>query len=201
GRAHQLGVLLAHRLDRDGGQLVHEAGVPAAEQPQVADGAAQDAAQHVAAALVGGADAVGDHHRPAADVVGDDAQRHVGAQVAAVTRAGQLGGAVQDPAQGVGLVDVVDALQDRRHALQAHAGVDVLGGQVALDVEVDLAADLAQLRLHEDEVPDLQVAVLVDDRAALVAVLGPAVVVDLRAGAAGAGHAHVPVVVGQPAAL
>src|SRR6185312_16273936 len=61
----------------------------------------------------------------------------------------------------------------------------------------ELAADV----LHEDEVPDLQVAVLVDDRAALAAVLGPAVVVDLGAGAAGTGHAHVPVVVLPAAAL
>ena len=65
----------------------------------------------------------------------------------------------------------------------------------------DLGPDRAELVLHEDEVPDLQVAVLVGDRPALAAVFGPAVVVDLRAGPAGARHAHVPVVVGQPAAL
>ena len=74
-------------------------------------------------------------------------------------------------------------------------------GQLARDVEVHLGADRAELLLHEDEVPDLEVAVLVRDRPALAAVLGPAVVVDLRAGAARPGHAHVPVVVGQPAAL
>ena len=58
-----------------------------------------------------------------------------------------------------------------------------------------------QLVLHEDEVPDLEVAVLVGDRAALLAVLGAAVEVDLRAGTAGAGNAHVPVVVGLVATL
>ena len=64
-----------------------------------------------------------------------------------------------------------------------------------------LARNLAQLVLHEDQVPDLQEAVLVGLRAAVAAVVGPAVVVDLRARPARAGHAHVPVVVGQAAGL
>ena len=58
--AAQLGELLPHRVDRDLGQLVHEAGgrggaaaaLRAGQQPQVADGAAQQPPQHVAAALV-----------------------------------------------------------------------------------------------------------------------------------------------------
>ena len=104
-------------------------------------------------------------------------------------------------AGGVDLVDVLDALQQRGHPLEAHAGVDVLRRQVAPDVEVDLGAHGGELVLHEDEVPDLEVAVLVGDRAALDAVLGAAVVVDLRAGSAGAGDAHRPVVVLGVAAL
>src|SRR5690606_40775154 len=64
-----------------------------------------------------------------------------------------------------------------------------------------LGRGLPPLVLHEDEVPDLEVAVLVGDGAALAAVLGAPVEVDLRAGPAGAGHAHVPVVVLAPAAL
>src|SRR5947208_942479 len=55
------------------------------------------------------------------------------------------------------------------------------------------------LELHEDQVPDLHIAVLVDLRAALPAVLGAAVDVDLRAGAARAGDAHRPEVVGLAA--
>ena len=43
----------------------------------MAGGAAQQAAQHIAAALVGGHDAVADHKDGAADVVGDHAQRDV----------------------------------------------------------------------------------------------------------------------------
>ena len=52
---------------------------------------------------------------------------------------GQLGRAVEHLPHGVDLVDVVDALQQRGHPLQAHAGVDVAGRQLAQDVEVLLA--------------------------------------------------------------
>ena len=119
----------------------------------------------------------------------------------AVPLLGELGRAVQDLPGGVDLVDVVDALQDGRHPLQAHPGVDVAERQRARDVEVGLAAHRAELVLHEDEVPHLQVAVLVRFRAAVPAVLRAAVVVDLRAGAAGTGDPHAPVVVSQAAAL
>ena len=74
-------------------------------------------------------------------------------------------------------------------------------GRSPSDVEVHLGPDRAELVLHEDQVPDLEVAVLVGFGPALAAVLGTAVVVDLRARAARARHAHVPVVVGQAAAL
>ena len=134
-------------------------------------------------------------------MVGDHPQRDVGPLVDAVPLLGQLGRALEHLPHGVDLVDVVDALQQRGHPLHAHAGVDVARRQVADDVEVHLGPDRAELVLHEDQVPDLEVAVLVRLRPALAAVLGAAVVVDLRARAAGAGHAHVPVVVGQAAAL
>ena len=52
-----------------------------AELVAVADRAADDPAQHVAAALVAGQHAVGDQERAGADVVGDDAQRAVDRQV------------------------------------------------------------------------------------------------------------------------
>ena len=181
-------------------ELAHR-GLLRAEQPHHADRAAHDAAQDVAAALVAGDDAVADEEHAGAGVVGHDAQRDVVALVDAVARAGELDRAIEDAAGGVDLVDVVDALQQGRHALEAHAGVDVLRGQGLPDVEVLLGPHRRQLVLHEDEVPDLEVAVLVDDGPALAPVLGAAVVVDLRARAARAGHAHRPVVVLRPAAL
>src|SRR5262249_28230199 len=87
------------------------------------------------------------------------------------------------------------ALQDRGDAFQAHAGVDVLRRQVADDPEVLLAPDVGDLVLHEDEVPELEVAILVDLGAAPLAVIRPAVVIQLRARTGRARDAHVPVVV------
>ena len=192
---HERRVLRPHREGRGVDQLLdHRLG--RAHEAHGADGAAQDPAQHVAGLLVARRHAVADEHQRGADVVGDDAQPDVVRGVGAVADAGQLGRAVQDLPAGVDLVEVVDALQQRRDALQAHAGVDVLLRQRPGDVEVDLGAHLAELVLHEDEVPELHVPLAVDGGAALGAVLRPAVVEDLRAGAAGTGHAHVPVVVG-----
>src|SRR5205085_7726335 len=135
-----------------------------------------------------------DEHRGRAQVVGDDAQRDVGVVRVAVADAGELGGLVDDDAQGVRLVHVGDALEDHRQALQAEAGVDVLAGQLAEDLEVLLAGARAALVLHEDQVPDLHVPLVVDGRAALDAELRAAVVVDLGARTAGARDAHGPVV-------
>ncbi len=196
----QLRVLRGHRLDRDVDQFLGDR-LGGAQQAHVADRAAQDAAQHVAAALVAGGDAVADQHQRGAEVVGDHAQRDVGLVVGAVGVAGERGGAVEDHPAGVDLEQVVDALQDGGEALQAEAGVDVLARQVAEDLEAVLAVAVAALVLHEDQVPDLQVALAVDRRAALLAVLGAAVVVDLRARAARAGDAHGPEVVLHAQAL
>src|SRR5262249_3522487 len=68
-------------------------------------------------------------------------------------------------------------------------------------IKIGLAPDGAQLVLHEDQVPDLKVTVLVGLRPAVPAVLRTPVVIDLRARTARPWHAHVPVVVRQAAAL
>ena len=188
GVAHDLGERRQHRLVD-------------AEQPGRAHDPAQQAAQHVAAALVGRGHAVTDDHDAGAGVVGDHPEADVVDLVDAVATAGELLGARDHRAHEVGVVDARHALQQGRDALDPHAGVDVLLRQRADRREVVLRRALAADVLHEDEVPDLQVAVLVGLRAAVAAVLGAAVEVDLRAGAAGAGDAHVPVVVLPAAAL
>src|SRR5205085_1699149 len=94
-------------------------------------------------------------------------------------------------------------LEQQRDPLHAHPGVDVLGRQRLEDREVTLAraGGWSPLVLHEDQVPDLQEAILIDDRPAGAAEVRATVDIDLRAGPAWAGHAHGPEVVIHPAAL
>ncbi len=176
---YQLGVRGAHLVTHHGHQLTHH-GLFDAKQLGGADDPAQQAAQHIAAAFIAGADPVADDDRRRAGVVADDAVAHVVLMTALpVPARGNRCHTVDDRAHQVGLVDVVDTLQQTRDALDTHAGVDVLARQRAEYLEVGLGGPLAALVLHEHEIPDLDVAVLVGLRAAFDAVLGAAVVVDL----------------------
>ena len=173
----QLGISAAGLLDNGGGDVGHERLVDA-EQLAVTNGAAQQAAQNVAAALVGRDNAVADHHNGGADVIGDNAQGNIGLVALAVVLAGDLGDLVRDVAHGINVKQGADALNHAGQTLEAHAGIDVLLlqlGVVAVAVVVELG---------EYVVPDLHVAVAVaaDGAARLAAAeLGAAVVVDLRA--------------------
>ena len=69
-----LGIHMAHET-HDGIHVVAQECALDTELVRVHDGAAKQAAQHVAAAFVGGQDAVGDHEGDAAAMVGNDAQR------------------------------------------------------------------------------------------------------------------------------
>ena len=192
----EVGVRLAELVDDHAVQLRQER----RRQPDavaVRDGAADDAAQDVAALLVGRDDAVGGQERHAAAVVGEHAQRaHRGAAVGVLRARPRLAGR-DDLLEAVGLVDGVHALQQRRDALHAGAGVDRRLRQRREAVRL-------AVELHEDEVPVLEHAVAVALRAALVgaaaerpaaAVLGAAVVEQLRAGAARTGRPGLPEVV------
>ena len=190
-----LGVRQLHLVARDRQQLGQRRGVDA-EQPHRAHGPAQQAAQHVTASLVARRDAVADQHQRAADVVGDDPHPHVVPLAGAVALATEVGGTLDDRVDLVDLVDVVDALQQEGHALQAHPGVDVLLRQVTQDREVVLGRAGPALVLHEDQVPELEVAVARTLDVTLGAVRRTAVDQDLAAGPAGAGDAHRPVVLG-----
>ena len=115
-------------------------------------------------------------------MVGDDAHAHVVVVVGAVGATGELGRLVEDRANLVDLVHVLDALLEERDALEAHAGVDVLLRQFADESSKSFfAAPSSTQVLHEHEVPDLDVAVVVGGRAAVDAVRGAAVEEDLRA--------------------
>ncbi len=200
--AVQLAVRLAHLVAAHRQELGEHA-VLGAEETHRAHRAAEQPAQDVAATLVARGHSVADQHHRAADVVGDHPEPDVVVVVGPVAARGQLLGALDDRVHHVDLVHVVDALQEVGDALEAHARVDVLARQRADDVEVLLRPHRAQLVLHEHEVPELQVAVLelgrhLDPVGGLElrvgAVLGSAVVEDLRGRAARTGHAHRPVV-------
>ena len=85
----------------------------------VADRAADDPAQHVAAAFVAGDHAIGDEKAAGADVVGDDLQRVAGE----ILRAGHPRGRLDQILEQVDLVVAVHALQHRGDALEPHAGI------------------------------------------------------------------------------
>ena len=125
--AEQLGIGLAH-LGTSAGTSRYISGSVGAEQVRMAHGAAHDAAQDIAAALVRRQHAVGDQEAGRAQMVGDDAV--AGAGLALGLDAGQLFRGRDQGAEQVGVVIVVHALQDGGDALQPHAGVDRRARQV-----------------------------------------------------------------------
>ena len=123
-------------------------------------------------------------------MIGDHPVR--GLAVALGRHAGGMRHGLDERAEQIRIVVRVHALQDRRDALQAHAGID--GGLR----QVDAVAGLDLLVLHEDEIPELEEPVAVLVRAAgRAARRGVALIdEDLRARAARAGIAHLPEIVG-----
>jgi hypothetical protein len=96
----------------------------------MARGAAQNAAQHIAAAFVGRCDAVGDHEVERAAVVGDDAHGEVVFLARTVAAAGLLLDEADQAAEEICVVVRADLLDHGGDALEAHASVDVLGLQL-----------------------------------------------------------------------
>ena len=162
------------------------------ELAAVAQRPPDDPPQHVAAALVGGHDAVGQQKRRGADVIRDH-------PVGGGELAGRVVGPLDECADGVeqrheeiGVVVGLDALHDGGDAFEPGAGVDGGAGQ-----RFELPRRIA-VELHEDEIPDLDdvVALAVDERrSARRQRVGTTVEVDLGARPAGSGLAHGPVVV------
>ena len=152
----------------------------------MAHGATHDAAQHITPALVRRQHAVGDQEARRAQVVRDDAMAcevlAVGGHPDDVDRGGD------QRAEQVDVVDVLDALQDPRDALQPHAGVDRRPRQV------DALAARQLLVLHEDEVPELEepVAILVRTARRAAGDVLALIDEDLRARPARPGVAHLP---------
>ena len=182
----QFRVGLAHRLDQRRQHGVEER-LLLAQHPAVAQGPADDPAQHIAAALVGRQDAIDDQEAAGADVVGDDPQR----LVVQIRRGGQARSGGDQVLERVDLVVAVLALQDRGQPFQAHAGIHARRGQ-----RCQSAVGLA-VELHEHQVPDLDetVAVLVGRSRRTTEVLLAVIVENLGTRPAGAGVGHLPEVV------
>ncbi len=139
------------------GELIEE-GRLQSQRPAAVDRAAHDPAEHVAALLVRGDDAVGDQRRRPARVVGDDAHRSGGLAALVVGAARELLREIDQRADGVDVVDGAGVLEDQGHPLHPHPGVDVLHRQLGQ------GAVLGQVVGHEDVVPELDEAVVVAAR-------------------------------------
>ena len=185
---HQIGVMAAHLVDDGIGHACQE-GFFKADELAEARGPAQDHAQNVGAPFVAGQDAVADHEGAGAGVVGDGAVAVEVLLALRVAVTGQFLDARHDGQKRIGVIVVVGALKDAGQTFQAGAGVHAGRGQGD-----HLTVGLLVV-LHEDQIPDFQVLVVpVDAVGHLIGQVAP-VVVDLRAGAAGAGVAHGPPVV------
>ena len=137
----QLGVSGLAGLDDRLHQL-HEEGAADAQHTAMTGSAAEQTAQHVAAALVGGQDAIRHHEGAAADVVGDDADGDVLLGVGTVGLAGDVLHMVQHALDGIDLEQVAHTLHHAGQTLQTHAGINVGACQtlvMALAVGVELA--------------------------------------------------------------
>mmetsp|Transcript_22201 Transcript_22201/g.59911 ORF Transcript_22201/g.59911 Transcript_22201/m.59911 type:complete len:260 (-) Transcript_22201:987-1766(-) len=160
GLGPQLGEGVRHEVHECGHELVEEAGWSLEDLRTVAHGAPEDAAEHVAAALVGGERPVGDGEGEGADVVGHHAVGHVhevrvlGAHLARVgaqlVSAHHSADGVKELLEHVDVVVGALAEEHGGHALEAHARVHAGRGEL-LEAAVALAVEL-----HEDEVPDLE---------------------------------------------
>ena len=97
---NQFGVCAAGLVNYRGCNLGQERAVNA-EQLAVTRSAAQQAAQHIAAAFVGRDNAVTDHHNGRTDVIGDNAQGDICLFAVAVVLARNFRNLVCDVAHGI----------------------------------------------------------------------------------------------------
>ncbi len=110
---HDVGVRVAHHVDRGLHEARHDE-LLGSEQECVPHGAADDPAQHVAAALVRRKHAVADEHRRRAGVLGEHAHREAVAVVVVARDAvlpGDRLGRLDQRCHEVGLPDRVDPLE------------------------------------------------------------------------------------------
>ena len=156
----------------------------------VAERPANDAPQYVTSALIAGYNAIGNQKGRRTNVIGDDSQRGQLRFVFCVGP-GNPGRGGDERLKKVDFIIAVHALQYRSNALKAHPRVHARarqGGHGAVG---------AALKLHKDEIPDLDVTIAILFRSPRGAApnLWPVVIENLGTGAAGARIPHGPEII------
>src|SRR5580692_11796963 len=155
-----------------------------AESVAVAHGASDDPPQHVTAAFVRGPDTVDDQKTAGADVIGDDSERgRIDFSGAGETRCG-----ADQIAKQIDVIVGLDALHDRRDALETGTGIHRGLGQRRQ------GAIGGAIVLHENQVPDLDKAIplLIGGPRRPTRHLGTVIEEDLATRTARSGVAHGP---------
>ena len=183
----QLGERIAHLGCQRSNDLVEKHAL-GAQLVAVAASAANDAAQHVAPTFIGRQHAVSNQEAAGTNMVSDHFQR----RCVVLGTADGFGGGGQQVLEQVDLVVGMHVLHDGADALQAHAGVYTRRRQ-----RVHFTISRA-IELHEDVVPDFDIAITVLFGRARRATpyIGAVIKENLGTGAARAGVAHGPEVVG-----
>ena len=182
----KLRVGLPHDIDRCRDQRRHDQAIDT-EEEGVTHCPPDQSAKHIAASFVGRNHLVADQEGRGAPVIGHDAQRDIGWLGVTVSHPRLAFGGGEHRPNNVSVEYRIDPLEHGGQALQAGSGVDVLCGKVP-DHVVGLVLD----ELHEHQVPDLHVSLVVDGGATRFAVLGSLVEEDLGGLSRRAGDAHLP---------
>ncbi|GBF31523.1 hypothetical protein MnTg04_01484 [bacterium MnTg04] len=158
-----------------------------AQHEAVADRTPDDPPQHIATAIVGRQHTIANQETAGADMIGDHLQR----VVTQIFGAGQFGRTLDQVFEQVNFVIVGRALHDRGHALETHAGIHGRFGQWRH------FAIGGAVKLHEHEVPDLDIAIAFFVRRAgrATAYIRAIIIKNFTARSARPGVAHRPEIV------
>ena len=200
----QLGIRITHQVSHRKNHLVEER-FCLPQQTTVRNRAPDNLPQHVAASLIGRQHAIGYKKRCSPRMISNDAQGSGSLMARRCCRASlgldnprgarQLRRALDQWRKQIGLIIRNHALQHRRYALQSHAGIDRRLRQWG-----ELAGRIA-VKLHEYQIPDLHIAPAIASELAIGMALirrdRAHVVMNLAAGPARTGIAHLPEIVFQ----
>ena len=150
-------------------------------------GAANNPSQDVSATFIGRSNSVNNKKGTRADVVGD----HPQGIMMQISRSGYLRNVADQFSEQIYLIVAVDMLKNRSNALKARTGINRWLWQWR-HTSISFPFEL-----HENQIPDFDVAITVLIRTArrTSCHIRPVIIEDFRAGAAGPGIAHRPEIV------